>query len=123
MRKLSEFGTDECLDVLCEITPHIVNIVSYEEIMNAIGKPMDKTTVTKVGVMLLGAQKITAVVPLLLKTHRADIYAILSVMGGKSVEEVAKQSTMATLWQIKTLSEDKELLSFFKSWGRGEKSE
>ncbi len=123
MRKLSEFGTDECLDVLCEITPHIVNIVSDEEIMNAIGKPMDKTTVTKVGVMLLGAQKITAVVPLLLKTHRADIYAILSVMGGKSVEEVAKQSTMATLWQIKTLSEDKELLSFFKSWGCGEKSE
>lgn len=123
MRKLSEFGTDECLDVLCEITPHIVNIVSDEEIMNAIGKPMDKTTVTKVGVMLLGAQKITAVVPMLLKTHRADIYAILSVMGGKSVEEVAKQSTMATLWQIKTLSEDKELLSFFKSWGRGEKSE
>nr|DAQ57882.1 MAG TPA: hypothetical protein [Caudoviricetes sp.] len=123
MRKLSEFGTDECLDVLCEITPHIVNIVSDEEIMNAIGKPMDKTTVTKVGVMLLGAQKITAVVPLLLKTHRADIYAILSVMGGKSVEEVAKQSTMATLWQIKTLSEDKDLLNFFKSWGRGEKSE
>lgn len=123
MRKLSEFGTDECLDVLCEITPHIVNIVSDEEIMNAIGKPMDKTTVTKVGVMLLGAQKITAVVPLLLKTHRADIYAILSVMGGKSVEEVAKQSTMATLWQIKTLSEDKELLCFFKSWGCGEKSE
>ena len=123
MRKLSEFGTDECLDVLCEITPHIVNIVSDEKIMNAIGKPMDKTTVTKVGVMLLGAQKITAVVPLLLKTHRADIYAILSVMGGKSVEEVAKQSTMATLWQIKTLSEDKELLSFFKSLGRGEKSE
>ena len=123
MRKLSEFGTDECLDVLCEITPHIVNIVSDEEIMNAIGKPMDKTTVTKIGVMLLGAQKITAVVPLLLKTHRADIYAILSVMGGKSVEEVAKQSTMATLWQIKTLSEDKEFLSFFKSWGRGEKSE
>lgn len=123
MRKLSEFGTDECLDVLCEITPHIVNIVSDEEIMNAIGKPMDKTTVTKVGVMLLGAQKITAVVPLLLKTHRADIYAILSVMGGKSVEEVAKQSTMATLWQIKTLSEDKDLLNFFKSWWRGEKSE
>lgn len=123
MRKLSEFGTDECLDVLCEITPHIVNIVSDEEIMNAIGKPMDKTTVTKVGVMLLGAQKITAVVPLLLKTHRADIYAILAVMGGKSVEEVSKQSTMATLWQIKTLSEDKELLSFFKSWGRVEKSE
>ena len=119
MRKLSQLGTDECLDVLCEITPHIVNLVSDEEIMNAIGKPVD----TKVGVMLIGAQRITTVVPLLLKTHRADIYAILSVMGEKSVEEVAAQSTMATLWQIKELSNDKELLSFFKSWGRGEQSE
>ena len=123
MRKLSELGTDECLDVLCEITPHIVNLVSDDEIMGAIGKPVDKKNSTKVGVMLLGAQKITTVVPLLLKKHRDDIYAILSIMGGKSVEEVAKQNTMATLWQIKTLSEDKELLSFFKLWGCGEKSE
>ena len=44
-------------------------------------------------------------------------------MGEKSIEEVAAQSTMATLWQIKELSNDKELLSFFKSWGRGEQSE
>ena len=123
MRKLSQLGTDECLDVLCEITPHIVNLVSDEEIMNAIGKPVDKKNSTKVGVMLIGALRITTVVPLLLKTHRADIYAILSIMGEKSIEEVAAQSTMATLWQIKELSNDKELLSFFKSWGRGEPSE
>ena len=47
MRKLSQLGTDECLDVLCEITPHIVNLVSDEEIMNAIGKPVDKKNSTK----------------------------------------------------------------------------
>lgn len=123
MRKLSELGTDECLDVLCELTPHVMNLISDEEIMAAIGKPVDKKSATKVGVMLLGAQRITTVVPLLLKKHRDDIYAILSVMGEKSVEEVAAQSTMATLWQIKELSNDKELLSFFKSWGRGEQSE
>lgn len=123
MRKLSELGTDECLDVLCELTPHIVNLVSDEEIMEAIGKPVDKKNATKVGVMLLGAQRITKVVPLLLKKHRDDIYAILSIMGEKSVEEVAKQGTMATLWQIKEISNDKELLSFFKSWGHGEQSE
>ena len=123
MRKLSELGTDECLDVLCELTPHIMNLISDEEIMAAIGKPVDKKNATKVGVMLLGAQRITTVVPLLLKKHRDDIYAILSIMGEKSVEEVAAQSTMATLWQIKELSNDKELLIFFKSWGHGEQSE
>lgn len=73
--------------------------------------------------MLLGAQKITAVIPLLLKTHRPDIYAILSIVGEKSVEEVAAQNVMATMWQMHELLNDKELVSFFKSWAHGEKSE
>ena len=123
MRKLSELSTDECLNVLCELTPPIVNIVSDQEIMDAIGKAVDKKTVTSIGVMLLGAQKITAVIPLLLRTHRPDIYTILSVMGEKTVEEVAAQNVMTTMWQVKELMNDKELVSFFKSWEHGEKSE
>ena len=123
MRKLSELTTDECADVLCELTPYIVNIVSDKEIMEAVGKAVDKNTITQVGIMLLGAQKITAVIPLLLKTHRHDIYAILSIVGEKSVEEVAAQNIMATMWQMKELLNDKEMVSFFKSWVHGEKNE
>lgn len=123
MRKLSELTTDECADVLCELTPYIVNIVSDQEIMDAVGKAVDKNTITQVGIMLLGAQKITAVIPLLLKTHRPDIYAILSIVGEKSVEEVAAQNIMATMWQMKELLNDKELVSFFKSWAHGGKKE
>lgn len=123
MRKLSELTTDECADVLCELTPYIVNIVSDKEIMDAVGKAVDKNTITQVGIMLLGAQKITAVIPLLLKTHRHDIYSILSIVGEKSVEEVAAQNIMATMWQMKELLNDKELVSFFKSWEHGEKNE
>lgn len=123
MRKLSELTTDECADVLCELTPYIVNIVSDKEIMDAVGKAVDKNTITQVGIMLLGAQKITAVIPLLLKTHRPDIYSILSIVGEKSVEEVAAQNIMATMWQMKELLNDKELVSFFKSWVHGEKNE
>ena len=123
MRKLSELTTDECADVLCELTPYIVNIVSDKEIMDAVGKAVDKNTITQVGIMLLGAQKITAVIPLLLKTHRPDIYSILSIVGEKSVEEVAAQNIMATMWQMKELLNDKEFVSFFKSWEHGEKNE
>lgn len=123
MRKLSELSTDECADVLCELVPYIVNIVSDKEIMEAVGKAVDKTTITQVGVMLLGAQKITTVIPLLLKIHRSDIYAILSIVGEKSVEEVSAQNVMTTMWQMKELLNDKEMVSFFKSWVRGEKSE
>ena len=109
--------------MLCELTPYIVNIVSDKEIMDAVGKAVDKNTITQVGIMLLGAQKITAVIPLLLKTHRPDIYSILSIVGEKSVEEVAAQNIMATMWQMKELLNDKELVSFFKSWAHGEKNE
>ena len=123
MRKLSELTTDECADVLCELTPYIVNIVSDKEIMDAVGKAVDKNTITQVGIMLLGAQKITAVIPLLLKTHRPDIYSILSIVGEKSVEEVAEQNVMVTMWQMRELLNDKELVSFFKSWEHGEKNE
>ena len=123
MRKLSELTTDECADVLCELTPYIVNIVSDKEIMDAVGKAVDKNTITQVGIMLLGAQKITAVIPLLLKTHRPDIYSILSIVCEKSVEEVAEQNVMVTMWQMKELLNDKELVSFFKSWAHGEKNE
>ena len=123
MRKLSELTTDECADVLCELTPYIVNIVSDKEIMDAVGKAVDKNTITQVGIMLLGAQKITAVIPLLLKTHRPDIYSILSIVVEKSWDEVAAQTVMVTMWQMKELLNDKELVSFFKSWAHGEKNE
>lgn len=123
MRKLSELTTDECADVLCELTPYIVNIVSDKEIMDAVGKAVDKNTITQVGIMLLGAQKITAVIPLLLKTHRPDIYSILSIVCEKSVEEVAAQNVMVTMWQMRELLNDKEFVSFFKSWAHGEKNE
>ena len=73
--------------------------------------------------MLLGAQKITAIIPLLLKTHRSDIYAILSIVGEKSVEEIAVQNIMTTMWQMKELLNDKEMVSFFKSWAHGEENE
>ena len=98
-------------------------ISSDKEIMDAVGKAVDKNTITQVGIMLLGAQKITAVIPLLLKTHRHDIYAILSIVGEKSVEDVAAQNIMATMWQMKELLNDKELVSFFKSWAHGVESE
>ena len=122
MRKLSELTTDECADVLCELTPYVVNIVSDKEIMDAVGKSVDKATITRVGVMILGAQKITVVIPLLLKTHRSDIYAILSIIGEKTVEEVAEQNVMVTMWQLKELLSDKELVSFFKSRAHGEQN-
>lgn len=123
MRKLSDLSTDECLNVLCEITPHVSNIVSDEEIMGAIGKAAEKKNMTAIGVMMTGVGRIVRAAPLLLKNHRNDVYEILSIVGEMTVEEIAAQNTMVTLAQIRAVCKDKVLLDFFKSWARGDETE
>lgn len=123
MRKLSDLSTDECLDVLCEITPHVASIVADEEIMAAIGKAAPKKDLTSAGVMMTAVSRLTKCIPLLVKTHRDDVYAILAAVGGMTVEEIAKQNTIITLTQIRAVCKDKELLDFFKSWAHGDKAE
>lgn len=124
MRKLSDLGTDECLNVLCEITPFVSNIVSDQDLMEGIGKGVDKKGMTNVGVIMLGIKRMFNAVPLLLKNHREDIYNVVSAVGGEmTTEEIAAQNIMVTLAQVRSLMRDKVLIDFFKSWVRGEETE
>lgn len=123
MRKLSQLSTDECLDVLCEIAPHVANIVTDETIADSIGKASTKKGLTTAGVVMEAANRATRAIPSLLKTHRDDIYHILAAIGGVDVDEIAKQNTIVTLMQLRTIFRDKELTDFFKSWAHGDANE
>lgn len=123
MRKLSDLSTDELLDVLCEITPNVASIAEDENIMAAIGKAAPKKDLTSAGVVMTAVSRLTKCIPLLIKSHRDDVYAILAVVGGMTVEEIAKQNTIVTLNQVRVVCKDKDLLDFFKSWKRGEETE
>lgn len=117
-------GTTECLDVLCEITPYVSNIVSDQELFATVGKGVDKRGTTDVGAAMLGVKRMFTTIPLLLKNHREDMYSIISIVGGeKTVEEIAAQNIMVTLAQVRSLMRDKVLTDFFKSWVRGEEAE
>lgn len=120
--KLSELTMDECCDVLCEITPYISNIISDKEVMETIGKAVEKDGLTAIGVFLAGAERLNKIVPILLKTHRSDIFNILAALNRKSAEEIGKQNLMFTLFQIREVCKDKELIAFFKSWAQEEQS-
>ena len=114
--KLSQLTTDNALDVLCEITPYVSNIVTDEELMATIGKTVKREGgMTRAGVMLLGAEKLTKIVPVVMKTHRADVYGIVAVLNGMEPEEIAQQNVIKTSMQIRDICKDKELLDFFKS--------
>lgn len=116
--KLSELTTEQTLDVLCEITPCVANIVSDEKLMEIIRKtvkPEEGKEMTRAAVLLAGAEKLARIVPLVMKEHRADIYGILAAVNGKSPEEIAEQNIIRTSMQIRELIKDRELMELFTS--------
>lgn len=116
--KLSDLTTDETLDVLCEITPCVERIVKDESIINTIGTAMDISGMTKTGVLMAGLDRIGAMVPLLLRGHRADLYHILGAVNRIDPAEISAQKLTVTLTQIEEVFHDEELLAFFRSFGR-----
>ena len=120
MRKLSDLGTDECMDVLCTIAPSIQAIVEDKDIMSTLGKAIDKKGMTTAGVLMAAASKLVGAVPMLFKTHREDVYNILSSVGGVTVDEVKSQNMLDTMHQIKEILQDKPLLDFFGWSKRGD---
>lgn len=113
--RLSQLTTDKALDVLCEITPYVSNIVTDEKLMDSIGKSVKREGMTKAGIMLLGAEKLTNIVPVVMKTHRTDVYGIVAALNGTDPEEIAGQNILKTSMQIRDICKDKELLDFFRS--------
>lgn len=120
MRKLSDLGTDECMDVLCTIAPSIQAIVDDKEIMTALGKAVDKKGLTTAGVLMVATSKLVGAVPVLFKTHREDVYNILSSVGGVTVDEVKSQNMLDTMQQLKEILQDKPMLDFFGWSKRGD---
>lgn len=122
--RISELSTDRATDVLCELTPYIANIVSDEELLEELKKAIDrKDIVNKAQWLAVGAEKITKILPILLKKRKYDVFGILAVINEKTVEEIAKQNILITLKQAKTAFKDKELIDFFKSCMDAEEGE
>lgn len=115
--KLSDLTTDQSLNALCEITHFVSNIVKDDEIINTIGKAIDTKKMTKIGVLMAGVDRIAALVPSLLQTHRADVYGVLAAVNMTKPEKIAEQKLTETLAQIDEVLHDEELLTFFRSFG------
>lgn len=139
--KLSELSTDKALDVLCELTPYASSIMEDEQILSVLDGFMGRAAAEKqeneeneeskkdgdgdedVGAAAAGIRMFGGMVkniPLLLKTHRADVYGILSVMNERPVAEISAQPIRDTIQQTRELFQDEELLSFFKSSAQGQ---
>lgn len=121
-RKLSQLSTDECLDLLCAATPYVMNIVSDEELTKTIGKAIKTENMTRAGVLIAGAEKLSSLVPIIAKTHRSDLYGIVAAVNNVEPEKIAKQNVIHTGIQIRDIIKDKELMSFFRSFAESEET-
>ena len=122
--KLSEMTTDRAMDVLCEITPFIANITADEELLAELRNAIDPNAVkTKAELMVKGVEKITKMVPIVLKKRKADVFGILAALNEKTAEEIGKQNIIATMAQVREVVKDKDLMDFFKSCVGSEGSE
>lgn len=133
--KLSELNTDRALDVLCELTPYASNIMEDEQILSALDGFLGQSRAEKPengnenngadapvdGIRMFGGM--VKNIPLLLKTHRADVYGILSIMNERSVVEISTQPIKDTIQQVREMLEDNELMAFFKSSAQQERTE
>ena len=122
--KLSQFSTEQALDVLCEIAPYVTAIVADEELMANLGKAVKaEENMTRAGVLMLGAERLSKIVPIVLKKRRAEVLGIVAAVNQMSVEEIERQNALKTAGQIRDICKDKELLDFFRSCVEQEQSE
>ena len=114
--KISEISTDNAMDVLCELTPYVTNIVTDENLVAELKKAIDfKDANTMAEKIALTAGKITKIIPIILKNRKHDVFGIVGVLNDKTIDEIAKQNIIVTMKQIRDIAKDKELLDFFKS--------
>lgn len=114
--KLSELSTEKATDVLCEITPYVCNIVSDEELLSELRNAIKtEKALTTAEMIVLGVDKVTKLVPIVLGKRKSDLFGIIGALNGKTADEIAAQNFIVTGKQLKDIIKDRDLLDFFKS--------
>lgn len=116
MRLFSQMTTDESMDAMCIIAPHLQSIFDDKELIAELQRKLPKGEHTKLEIYRFGASRIFVLLPVVLKEHRADVYGVLSAFNGLTEEECGKQNVIATMVQVRALLNDKEFVNFFRSF-------
>lgn len=121
-KKVSQLSTDEFLDLICTVTPYVSNIVSDKDLMETIGKAIPKEGVTKAGMLILGMEKLSSMIPIIGVKHRNDLYNIIAAVTQEDIDLLSKENWRTTTKRVEEIVKDKELMSFFRSFAESEKT-
>ena len=111
--KLSDVKGDRVFDVIADLIEPIANIASDKEATEMFKKKKVPEGMEAKAFLM---QRLTKALPQLLKGHKQDVIAILSIIKGCSPEEYAEQMTFFTLVRDCTdLLNDKDFTKLFIS--------
>ena len=114
--KLSELDTSRAADVLCEAGAYALNILTDEELAKELKSKIDSSgELSRLELYTFGVQKISTLLPIILKKHRDDVFGIIAAVNGCAVKDISSQNIMVTMQQVKELVSDKDMIDFFKS--------
>lgn len=113
MKKLSEMNANELCKALCDIAAPIGNIARDDEVVEALKQIAEKRRPGTALAKFFGVS-FSALVPLLLNKHKADTFAVLSVLKGKTVSEVEQENGFQLVRDLRALFQT-DLIRFFGS--------
>lgn len=112
--KLSQMNTNDLAACLCRIAAPMERIAQDKELTKTMGeitKNLEGRSSLQIGMSTLAA-----LLPALLERHREETYTILSILTGKSIEEIGDQNAMLTLRDVRECV-DSDFMDFFRSSG------
>lgn len=111
--KLSDVKGDRVFDVIADLIEPIANVASDKEAMELFKKKKVPEGMEAKAFLM---ERLKKALPLLLKGHKQDLIAILSIIEGCSAEEYASKLTLSTLFRdVADLLDDKAFMELFIS--------
>lgn len=110
MKLFSDLTLDESLDIICDVTVPILNILDDDNLISLLQEKTEVKTIADV--KRVGAKKFANVLQILLKNKRNETVAILAPFFEMSEAELLKQNALITLANSMKLWQDKEFQNF-----------
>ena len=118
VHKISELTANEAIDVLCEVSVYLANIATDDQLTSELTTKLSGGEMeTKAQQFVFGVEKLTNLVPIILKKHKVDVFGVLVALSTKpiTIDEIAHTNVMVVMQNIRKIVQDKDFVDFFKS--------
>lgn len=103
--KFSELTAEKAAELIVEITP-LVDKLLDDKLVNELEAVITFKGKTIGEIYAIGAKKITAILSILIKNHKAELFSAIGLFSGKTIEEVSKMKMKDIINEVKTFVND-----------------